>query len=325
MLDELGRQLRKFRADAPSVQNPPARRWLMLCLVAISLLSSPAFSQPQAATVSPEIRVLRAQSDDLVSSPIRTLSARFPDAVISHESSVLFARPGPGLLVTTDAWSLRIACTVAHILPVISIYLPAIEVERASLGCRTKMLTAVFADASPSDQLRVVTDVFGNRSRVLALMPDDAPNARRELESAASNAGIVLVVGAVPDQANVARVLARAPSFDVALAIADSQLYTPANVRTLLEATYRRSVAMVGFSPSAARAGMLASAYATPEDSLDVMNEMIRSYGQAGILPAARHPKTWRLAFNETVARSLSIPIPSDWIAGEPRVSGAPK
>ncbi len=296
-----------------------------LAVLACAVMLRPGDGHSQSNTGRAEIRVLTAQSNETPSAAMRALSMRFPDAIVSSDFSSLVNRPGPGLLVTTDAWSLRVACAVQHALPVIAIYLPAIEAERALVGCKSKMVTTVYADPNAMDKLRLITELYGNRTRVLALLPDDAQGQRARLEKSAASLGLALDIEVVPDQANVARVLTRARAFDVVLASADSVLFTAPNVRTLLEATYRRGVAMIGFSPSTVRAGMLAAAYATPEDSLDALAEIIARIPQSGALPTSRHPKHWRIAFNETVARSLSIPIPPEWIAGEPRPAEATK
>jgi putative tryptophan/tyrosine transport system substrate-binding protein len=295
--------------------------WIAVALGAASL-DVKAQTNPIVRT---EMRVLRAQVDDTSSTPMRALTARFPEAVVSDQIPSLLTRPGAGMLVVTDGWSLRVACSVTHTLPIIAVFLPAIEFERGAVGCRTKLITAVYADSSPLDQLRVMTEIYGQRVRVLALAPEDAPTTRQQLDVAAAQLGVSLAIEIVPDQANVTRVLARAQPFDVLLALADSTLYSPTNVRTLLEATYRRGIGMIGFSPSATRAGMLASAYALPEDSLEVLADMLTRYGQTGQLLPARHPKQWRVAINETVARSLSIALPAEFNSDVPRASGASK
>jgi hypothetical protein len=298
----------------------------LLAAAAVLGLVVSAWAHGQTAPANrQDMRVLRAQSGDSVPAPIRALALRFPDATVTDQFQTLLAQPGPAVLVVTDAWSLRIACTVTHSLPVIAVFLPAIEFERATVGCRTKLITAVYADVSPLDHLRLITDIYGVQAKVLALVPDDAPNSRKRLETAATQLGVKLALEVVPDQTNVARVLARAQAFDVVLALADTNLYTANNVRTLLEATYRRGSGMIGFSPSTVRAGMLASAFTQPEDSLDVLAEMVTRYSQSGQLALPRHPKVWRALANETVARSLSIPLPPEFGSDAPQQSGAPK
>ena len=90
--------------------------------------------------------------------------------------------------------------------------------------------------------------------------------------------------------------------------VPDSGLYTSENIRNLLEAAYRRSQAVIGFSAGLVAAGTLAAAYSNIDDTLDQLDELVVS-ASSGRIPEPMYPKYWRVAINEHVARSLNIVV----------------
>src|SRR5262245_61269339 len=110
-----------------------------------------------------------------------------------------------------------------------------------------------------------------------------------------------------PDE-NVARALSRVAPSSPLLVVPDSSLFTPDNLRTILESTYRRNQIVVGFSTSLVKAGTTATAYSTIDDVLAQLEQIIASI-VSGAVPPPTFPRYWRVAVNESVARSLNVVV----------------
>jgi hypothetical protein len=118
---------------------------------------------------------------------------------------------------------------------------------------------------------------------------------------------------------NLARALMRIGTFDVLLHAAGNTSIGSSNLRTVLEATYRRSQGLIGFSPAVVQAGMLGATYATTDDVLLHFDELVDRYAATQRLPEAQYPKYWHVAINESVARSFSLRIsPQTYALGRP-------
>ena len=90
--------------------------------------------------------------------------------------------------------------------------------------------------------------------------------------------------------------------------VPDRAILTPENVQAFLEATYRRGQAVVGFSSALVRAGTLASVYSTVDEVVAQASMLVEQLAN-GQQPGAQYPIYWRVAVNESVARSMNIPI----------------
>jgi putative tryptophan/tyrosine transport system substrate-binding protein len=95
------------------------------------------------------------------------------------------------------------------------------------------------------------------------------------------------------------------------LAVPDGTLYTPDALRAVLESSYRRGLPVVGFSAATVAAGTLATAYCAPEDVAADLIDFLDAWAAQGAaaLPEARFGRYWRVVVNETVARSMGLPL----------------
>ncbi|HUP82311.1 MAG TPA: hypothetical protein VM260_27405, partial [Pirellula sp.] len=71
----------------------------------------------------------------------------------------------------------------------------------------------------------------------------------------------------------------------------------------------RSNRALIGFSDSMVKAGALATTYSSTEDIVAQLNEMLVEFDASGRLPDAQFPKYFSVIVNDSVARSLNIPV----------------
>lgn len=172
-------------------------------------------------------------------------------------------------------------------------------------------VTAVFAEASPAQQMRTIAAVMRRTVTVAALASPSATVVAPALEAAAKSVGLSAVVQAYDPAIGMSRNLLRLAGADAVLIYPDSGLFTPASLRELLESTYRRRQPVFGFSEALVQAGTLASAHASADDLAAHVVELLSALnsGREARLPAPEYPRYWRVAVNDSVARSLDIVI----------------
>jgi hypothetical protein len=167
---------------------------------------------------------------------------------------------------------------------------------------RAKAMTAVYAEPAPADQVRLATLLYRRPVRVAAILGPDTAFLLPELAGQAE----VLQASREDDMGDI---LSRIGRSEVLLALPDSAIYNPENIRNILLSTYRRKQAVIGFSADMVKVGALASTYSEIEDINAQVAEMATAFVATGELPAPQFPHYFRTAINEGVARSLDVAV----------------
>ncbi|MBD8532708.1 MULTISPECIES: hypothetical protein [unclassified Massilia] len=167
---------------------------------------------------------------------------------------------------------------------------------------RAKTMTAVYAEPAPADQVRLATLLYRRPVRVAAVLGPDSAFLLPDLAGQAE----VLQAGREDDMGDI---LARVKRSEVLLALPDSAIYNPENIRNILLSTYRRKQAVIGFSADMVKVGALASTYSEIEDINAQVAEMAAAFVATGELPAPQFPHYFRTVINEGVARSLDVAV----------------
>jgi len=171
---------------------------------------------------------------------------------------------------------------------------------------RAKAMTAVYAEPAPADQVRLATLLYRRPVRVAAILGPDTAFLLPELAGQAE----VLQAGREDDMGDIlARIGRTERRSEVLLALPDSAIYNPENIRNILLSTYRRKQAVIGFSADMVKVGALASTYSEIEDINAQVAEMAAAFVATGELPAPQFPHYFRTAINEGVARSLDVAV----------------
>ncbi len=180
------------------------------------------------------------------------------------------------------------------------------QVWRAVMGAlppaRARAMTAVYAEPAPADQVRLAALLYRRPVRVAAILGPDTAFLLPSLTGQAE----VLQAGS---NDNLGDVLARIGHSEVLLALPDSAIYNPENIRNILLSTYRRKQGVIGFSADMVKVGALATTYSEIEDINAQVAEMAAGFVASGELPAPQFPHYFRTAINEGVAGSLDIAV----------------
>ena len=99
---------------------------------------------------------------------------------------------------------------------------------------------------------------------------------------------------------------------DVLIGVDDKNLYTRDTIRSILLTTYRHGKVLIGPSRGFVAAGSLASAYTSPEQYLQQLQQMVRTWSDTRALPKPQFPRAYQITVNRQVANSLDLSLPDD-------------
>lgn len=268
---------------------------------------------PAASAAPAALRVLMA---DLPTPAAReTLAAlirRFPSTTTDTDARRLVARPGAAVHVALGADALKALLEAGSNSPLLALLSSSesfhATVAAASAERRRAPLGAVFAEAAPAQQMMLIRLIFRRQVRVGVLLTENTAHIEPLIRSAARSVDLDVDIQRMERGDNPIRALNRLAAANVLLAVPDRAIFSPENVQSLLEATYRRGLPVVGFSSALVRAGTLASVYSTVDEVVAQASMLIEELAN-GQQPGAQYPIYWRVAVNESVARSMNIPI----------------
>ena len=271
------------------------------------------FGLPIATAAPADVRVLVAnQPTPAARETLAALVSRFPSATTDTEARRLVRRPGPGVHVALGADALKDLLEAGPDGPVLAL-LTSSESFRATVAAtggdrRQAPVSAIFAEAAPMQQLMLIRMIFRRRVTVGVLLTENTAHVEPLIRSAARGADLAVEIQRMERGENPIRALTRLASASVLLAVPDRSIFSAENVQAFLEATYRRGLPVVGFSSALVRAGTLASVYSTVDEVVLQASTLIEQLAN-GQQPGAQYPIHWRVAVNESVARSMNIPI----------------
>jgi ABC-type uncharacterized transport system substrate-binding protein len=178
---------------------------------------------------------------------------------------------------------------------------------------REKALAAIYLNQPWARQIDFLYAVLPRSRRIGALHTAAMVQELREIASEVTRHGGVLVAREVVADASLSASLdSLLQASDVLLALPESTIYNPANIRNILLSTYRQNVPLLGWSQAFVNAGAVAAIFSTPEQLAIQTAVLVSAYQQSGHWPTSQYPAEFNIAINPQVSRSLGIVIASD-------------
>lgn len=285
----------------------PERRAVLQALAALAAFAGAGASRAAGA----ELRVVASAMGDATGQIVAALTKRFPGAQVSEDLKALVARGGPAVYLAIGPAALEAALSADVSGPLVSAFVSSAAYLRliAAAPKRSRPVTAVFAEASPVAQMQLIRRLYRRKVVVGVLLSAGTRNLQPQIEKAASAADLAVSFEVVEAGASPVRALSALTSASVLLAVPDPELYNAQVARAVLESTYRRRQGVIGFSKAMVGAGTLAAAYATIEDVVAQLGDMLDSMLAGQAVAEPQYPLYWRVAINDTVARSLDVVI----------------
>lgn len=180
---------------------------------------------------------------------------------------------------------------------------------RASGGDRR--ISAVFIDQPLSRQLDLVRMALPGKRRLGVIVGPSSVSLMDELRARTRERALGVKVAEVAESSGVYGALQIViPESDVLLALPDPVATNSGTVYGTLLASYRAQVPVVGFSEGLVKAGALLSLFSTSRQQGKQGSEIASRIlaGDAG-LPAPQYPRYFTVRVNNSVARSLGLPM----------------
>lgn len=268
---------------------------------------------PMAMATPADVRILTVGQPTLAArETLEALIQRYPMAISDIDAQKLLGKPGAGISLALGADALKGLLEAGANGPILAL-LTSSETFRAIVASsgvdrRRSAIGAIYAEASPAHQFSLIRLIFQRRITVGVLLSENTAYIEPMIRANARNTELDVEIHRLERGENPIRALSRLSSANVLLALPDKSIFSPETIQAILEATYRRGQPVVGFSSALVRAGTLASVYSTVDDVVAQAVALIEqlAIGQA---PPLLYPAYWRVAVNESVARSLNIPI----------------
>ena len=292
---------------------PLDRRAALRGLAALAALGGPTGLRAAGAGGA-ELRVVTSALGEATNQIVAALTKRFPGAQVSDDLKALTARGGPAVYLAVGPAALEAALSADVAGPVVSAFVSSaayLRLTAAAAPRRNRPVTAVFAEAAPAAQMQLIRRLYRRKVVVGVLLSASTRNLQPLIERAASAADLAVSFEVVEPGASPVRALAALTSASVLLAVPDPELYNAQVARAVLESTYRRRQGVIGFSKAMVGAGTLAAAYASIDDVVAQLGDMLDGLLAGQAVAEPQYPLYWRVAINDTVARSLDVVIDS--------------
>lgn len=279
---------------------------LLACLALAASVASPAGAAPAPTASGYRFQILTGDDSDLTVRIAEDLYKRLVPTFAAFRTELAQRRRlvlvAIGPVALREAAARRCDCVVIAAFTSSQVWR---AVVKALPPARARAMTAVYAEPAPADQVRLAALLYRRPVRVAAILGPDTAFLLPALTGQAE------VLQAGPDH-NMGDVLARIGHSEVLLALPDSAIYNPENIRNILLSTYRRKQGVIGFSADMVKVGALATTYSEIEDINAQLAEMAAGFVASGELPAPQFPHYFRTAINEGVARSLDIAVTNE-------------
>ena len=176
-------------------------------------------------------------------------------------------------------------------------------------------VSALYGDPDPLIQLRLIQTTFRRPVSVGVWATVENAASITRLRAIAPTFDVTLAIeNLVPDSgrvaiSDVARATSARADVDAWLALPDAAIFDSSSLKTILLVSYARSQPMFGFTASMVTAGAAASAWVPATMLAGDVADIYRSVAKGANLPNAQYPSHYDVIVNESVLRSLSLPV----------------
>lgn len=313
------------RATCPRKAVSFKRQLLLLAVMWLAFL--PPTTHAQIVLVADATRPYNAAF-------VERLRALLPDITLqsleSYQAQRLLpkhASPRPKLTIALGAPALREALAGQLALPATPIlslltareqYEAIVSTVAKSESSAAAPVTALFGEPDPAVQLRLIQATFRRPVTVGVWATEENVANITRLRALAATLDITLVIerlaldGEQVMVSEVARATSARVDVDAWLAWPNAAIFTASNLKTILLVTYARSQPVFGFTATMVSAGAAASAWVPAPMLASEVAEIYRAVAGGVDLArfsGARYPNHFDVIVNESVLRSLSLPV----------------
>lgn len=176
-----------------------------------------------------------------------------------------------------------------------------------------EQFSAVYSDPPLLRQARLGQLIIPRAGKAAILASPQKAGRYSDLRDRLGEIGLESRVFVIPSQDQLIRHLARALSYgDFLLGTPDPTIFNRQTVKPLLLTSYRSNRLVIGPSRAFVNAGAVASTYTSARGQIREAGRLIRHWRDERELQSPRYPRTFRVAVNEQVARSMDLLVPPE-------------
>jgi ABC-type uncharacterized transport system substrate-binding protein len=172
-------------------------------------------------------------------------------------------------------------------------------------------LAFVYIDQPVERSLALLETLLPRKGRIGVMVSPENGEILKALEKEAERRGLSLNATLLEDASEVGPSLRRIlADSDIFLLLPDALVLNGANLQSLLMASYRLRVPVIGFSPGLVKSGAVAAVFSSPAQIGWQGGLLARRWLANGVLPASQHAGQFSIDINSYVARSLGLSLP---------------
>lgn len=296
--------------------HPPARAWLtwLVGLLLACLAGAATAGLTVGMVLSAPGGIHQHTADALRAELLADAAGHRPRQIMVDDLASLNGDT-PDLLVAIGVGALRQVLRGPGDTPVLALLVPRQTFTSLvrEAGPSRRPVSALYLEQSYARQLRLLRQALPGARRVGVLV-GPASAAQVEPLEAAAPGQLELDIRRVDGAGDLFPTLDElAGKVDALLLLPDATVVGRATLPSLLLQTYRRRLPVLGYSEALVQAGALLSLYATPAQVGAEAGQLIRDLPSGPVrLPPPRYPREFSLRVNDSVARSLGLPLPGE-------------
>lgn len=293
------------------------REWMILKAVSILLLC--LMSLDMAMATDARVIVIADENNSVHQQFITGFRDALDDVSVvelSRESVTPEIVQGAALVVPLGIQSARQAYIKTLQIPVLYSLITATDWKQLNNDDQVAPYsTVLYLGQPPSRMLALVKTALPQRKKLTLLLGPTSQDGMGGivqgcLKLALHCDSVVALDGGGIDRAQ----LQAAANDKVLLVLPDSDIVNASTARNLILGSYRRGVALVGYSRALVKAGALMAVYSTPvqlgKDTAEMARDFLQQRGQR--LPPASYPSHFMVAVNYQLARALEIRLDTE-------------
>lgn len=220
-------------------------------------------------------------------------------------------KPGLKLIVTIGVKAAQLISKSETTIPKLYTLIPKSSAVSLNLDETSNRVSVIYLDQPITRQLNLIKLIMRDNQVLGVLLGPATTASRMQLESAAKNIGVPLLLESVTKEGDVGPALRRVlDGSDMLLALPDPVIYNRNTIFNILLSSYHNQIPVVGFSASYVKAGAMLAVHSTPSDIAMHIAESIRQFVFTGGIRSPEYPRYFSIEINRNVARSLNINLP---------------
>lgn len=272
-----------------------------------------------ASAAGPKLVLVRAEESVAVDEFVAGLRHRLAGRAVVEEVRLGDAPAMPRvagdvrLVMPVGVRALRTVLAAQSGELVLAALVPRSAFDRLVSEADGRRVSALFLDQPLARQMALIRVALPERTRVGVVLGPESRAALPAMRRIGERLDQTITDAEVDAERAIAGALeAVLGRSDVLLALPDPLIHNASTLQSLLLASYRQRVPVVGFSPAYTRAGALLSLHASPTQLAEQAADLAVGALTSGRLPAAQYSREFQVSVNRQVARSLAIDLPDD-------------